>query len=150
MARDVRTVIEEESSLAAMRAEVRRLRQVQAALRPLLPLPMRDGVRVGRIRAGVLTLRTHSNAVAAKLRQMAGTLRDGLIAQGVLVDDVRVQVKAAPEQETHETAREAAPRVLGTRARARLQAWAASLPQDDGMRRALEGLLATARSEDEQ
>lgn len=150
MTRDVRTVIEAESSLAAMRDELRRQRRTQAALRPLLPLPMREAVRVGRIRAGVLTLRTHSNAVAAKLRQMAGTLRDGLIAQGVLVEEVRVQVKAALERETQETAREVAPRVLGTRARSALQQWAASLPQDDGMRQALEGLLATARSEDEQ
>ncbi|MBO4329258.1 MAG: DUF721 domain-containing protein [Rhodocyclaceae bacterium] len=150
MTRDVRTVMEEESSLAAMRAEVRRLQQVRAALRPLLPLPMQDSVRAGRIRAGVLTLRTHSNAVAAKLRQMTATLRDGLVAQGVLVEDVRVQVKAAPQTDAPETAREIAPRVLGARARAALQQWADSLPPDDGMRQAVEGLLACARSDDEQ
>lgn len=154
MTRTLRDVMDSESALAAVQTYARRLRMVQAALCPLLPLSMREEVRVGQLRDGRLVLRTRSNAVAAKLRQMGEGLKAGLGTAGVIVEEVRVVVKPVPV--AAERGREVAPQVLAGRGRAAVQRLASSLPEGDGLRRALEGLLAVsarragAPSENEQ
>ena len=64
-----------------------------AAIRPLLPAPLRTAVQAGPIDEGQWCLLANSNAVAAKLRQFVPALVLHLEAHGLGVSGIRIKVQ---------------------------------------------------------
>ena len=64
-----------------------------AAIRPLLPAPLRAAVQAGPIDEGQWCLLVSSNAVAAKLRQFVPALQLHLESQGLAVSGIRIKVQ---------------------------------------------------------
>ena len=66
------------------------------AIRPLLPAPLRAAVQAGPMDEGQWCLLVHSNAVAAKLRQLLPTLQQQLITRNLPVTGIRIKVLGHP------------------------------------------------------
>lgn len=84
---------EESPALARLTDRVRASSARLAAIRPLLPAPLRTAVQAGPIDEGQWCLLVSSNAVAAKLRQFVPTLQMHLQAQGLAVSGIRIKVQ---------------------------------------------------------
>lgn len=85
---------EESPALARLADRVRASSTRLAAIRPLLPVPLRAAVQAGPIDEGQWCLLVSSNAVAAKLRQFVPALQMHLQAQGLAVSGIRIKVQA--------------------------------------------------------
>ncbi len=84
---------EESPTLARLADRVRASSSRLAAIRPLLPAPLRNAVQAGPIDEGQWCLLVSSNAVAAKLRQFVPALQMHLEAQGLAVSGIRIKVQ---------------------------------------------------------
>ncbi len=84
---------EESPALARLVDRVRASSSRLAAIRPLLPAPLRAAVQAGPIDEGQWCLLVSSNAVAAKLRQFVPTLQMHLEAKGLAVSGIRIKVQ---------------------------------------------------------
>ena len=84
---------EESPTLARLADRVRASSSRLAAIRPLLPGPLRSAVQAGPIDEGQWCLLVNSNAVAAKLRQFVPALQMHLEAQGLAVSGIRIKVQ---------------------------------------------------------
>ena len=84
---------EESPTLARLADRVRASSSRLAAIRPLLPAPLRSAVQAGPIDEGQWCLLVSSNAVAAKLRQFVPALQMHLEAQGLGVSGIRIKVQ---------------------------------------------------------
>lgn len=84
---------EESPALAHLADRVRASSSRLAAIRPLLPVPLRAAVQAGPIDEGQWCLLVSSNAVAAKLRQFLPTLQMHLEAKGLAVSGIRIKVQ---------------------------------------------------------
>ena len=84
---------EESPALARLAERVRASSSRLAAIRPLLPAPLRNAVQAGPIDEGQWCLLVSSNAVAAKLRQFVPALQMHLQTQGLTVSEIRIKVQ---------------------------------------------------------
>ena len=84
----------ESPALARLVDRVQASSQRLAAIRTLLPAPLRGSVQAGPIEDGQWCLLVTSNAVAAKLRQFVPTLQMQLEAKGLPVTGIRIKVQS--------------------------------------------------------
>jgi len=84
---------QESPTLARLSDLVRTSSACLQAIAPLLPAPLRASVQAGPIEDGCWCLLVSSNAVAAKLRQLAPALQTHLSQQGLGVSSVRIKVQ---------------------------------------------------------
>ena len=84
---------QESPALARLADRVRASSSRFAAIRPILPAPLRAAVQAGPIDEGQWCLLVSSNAVAAKLRQFLPALQMHLESQGLPVTAIRIKVQ---------------------------------------------------------
>ena len=84
---------EESPALARLVNRVQASSQRMAAIRALLPAPLRSSVQAGPIEDGQWCLLVSSNAVAAKLRQFVPTLQLHLATKNLAVTGIRIKVQ---------------------------------------------------------
>ncbi|HEX7953818.1 MAG TPA: DciA family protein [Burkholderiales bacterium] len=81
--------------LQALRGDLQRLAVLQNTLADVLPGNLADSTNVAFIKAGELTLTSHSPAVVAKLRQIAPRILTFLQSRGFEITGIRLQVQVS-------------------------------------------------------
>jgi hypothetical protein len=84
---------QESPTLSLLMGRVRESADRLAAIRSILPAPLRASVQAGPIEEGCWCLLVSSNAVAAKVRQMLPALQAHLNNQGLSVHSIRLKVQ---------------------------------------------------------
>jgi hypothetical protein len=84
---------QESPTLSLLMGRVRESADRLAAIRRILPAPLRASVQAGPIEEGCWCLLVSSNAVAAKVRQMLPALQAHLNNQGLSVHSIRLKVQ---------------------------------------------------------
>lgn len=122
-----------------MIAHARLLMRVGRLYEGMAPGMLAAASRVANIKSGIVVIHADHGAVAAKLRQMAGRLRDEFLQRGVECSGIEVRVQPP------EPAPAAPPplqRPLSPEALASVRGAMQSLPENSALRAALARLLA--------
>lgn len=125
-------------ALARLQDHAARLRRLQGALDTALPPQMKGQCQVANLKEGTLVVSAQGGAAAVRLRQMLPSLVEHFARAGHAVQTIKVKV-ATPEQ--IEWRRPPTERHISAEAKAGLNAFARSLPEDSPLRASLERLV---------
>jgi hypothetical protein len=133
-------------SAAKVMAHARTLLRLTRIYEEIAPGQLAGASRVANTKSGRIIIHADNGAVAAKLRQLAGSLRDGFILKGSECNgiDVRVQPRpAAFDQEPPESRKPG----LSAGSKTHLHALCVRLPAQSPLRQSVERLLKVADQE---
>ena len=125
-------------------AHARLLVKLAGLYQQIAPPHLQQASTLANYKNGTVVIHAHSNAVAAKLRQLAPTLADGFSQRGVECNGVLVKVQPPEKQEE---SRHATQKPLSAGACSSLEHLRDALP-NDALRQAIEGLLARSAKEE--
>ena len=125
-------------ALARLQDHAARLRRLQGALDTALPPQMKAQCQLANLKVGTLVGGAGGGAAAGRLRQMLPTLVVHIARAGHAVQTIKVKV-ATPEQ--IEWRRSPTERHISAEAKAGLNAFARSLPEDSPLRASPERLV---------
>lgn len=140
-ARQLGNTITEDTPLARLQQHAQQLARVQRQLDLLLPDYLQGAVAVANLQQGVLALHVKNASVAARLKMLMPRLKEGLWAQGVLVEELKVRVRLPRK---HETARPVTVRDIDENVLASLQSLQQTLPDSSPLAGPLQRLIARA------
>ena len=117
------------------------LLKLNGVLTQSLPSSLQGVVRVANVKSGKVILLVENGSVAAKLRQMATRLQTLFRTAGVECNGVEVKVQ--PSETLFESTGSTV-KPLSDAGCSHLEKLSSSLPEGDGLRKALEHLLSRA------
>ncbi|MGD9869601.1 MAG: DciA family protein [Thauera sp.] len=125
-------------ALARLQDHAARLRKLQAALDACLPAQLQGQCQIANLKDGTLVVSARSGAAAVRLRQTLPSIVERLQHGGHAVHTIKVKV-GTPEQV--QWRRPPTERHISPTAKASLEAFAHSLPDDSPLRASLERLV---------
>ncbi|MDR0996576.1 MAG: DciA family protein [Zoogloeaceae bacterium] len=133
--------LSERAALIAPLAHAKQLWEAQTRLEKTLPPYLRN-TRIANYQppSGRVVLHADNAALAAKLRQLAGRLKNALVSMGWQCNEIEIRIQPDSLPKSEKNGGHAKP--LSAGARASLAACAAQLPDDAPTKAALAELLA--------
>jgi hypothetical protein len=92
-ARQLGSVVGDDSPLARLQEHARHLGRIQRQLDLLLPDYLQGAVAVANLQQGVLALHVQNASVAARLKMIMPRLKEGLWTQGTAVEELKIRVR---------------------------------------------------------
>lgn len=132
-----------DTPLARLQDHAARLERLQRILETALPAPSARACRVVNIKDDVLTISARGSAIAVRLKQMIPSLLAHFARGGQVLERIDIKV-GLPE--TPPVQAPLPERGISDAARAQIEGFAASLPEDAPLRSALETLVRRGRS----
>jgi hypothetical protein len=130
------------SPLARLQDHAARLERLQQVLTRGLPAQFAHACRVANLKDDVLLISARGSAIAVRLKQMIPSLQDHFARAGYPLHQIRIKVELPEPQPVQ---RPPSNRAISPAARAQIESFASSLPQDAPLRAALEGLVRRSR-----
>ncbi len=138
-ARSLEKCLIADSAIERLAQHAERLARLQRIVEAVIPFALARSCRVANYKRGVVVIHAENSAVAAKLRQLAVTLRTALLTSGS--DITEVVLKVQPRTATS-TARPAPqPKALSARAEQALTTLARTIPAESPLGVSLRRLL---------
>ncbi|QDF96011.1 hypothetical protein CJ010_05375 [Azoarcus sp. DD4] len=124
-------------ALARLQDHAARLRRLQGVLERGLPAQLAGACRVANLKDEILVVAAQGGAVAARLKQMVPSLQAHFLQAGYPLQGIKVKV-ATPQETVWR--RPPPERHISAEARSGISDFAATLPADSPLRKALERL----------
>jgi hypothetical protein len=113
----------------ALMPQAKRLLELRHILQEVLPEPLAGFATIANYRQGKIVIFAANSAIAAKLKLMSRTLKDRLVARGLQVTALEIELQPAEAHSVH-AARDFSPKaaILTDAARRELSSLAKQLP----------------------
>ncbi|MDR3213448.1 MAG: DciA family protein [Azoarcus sp.] len=134
--------LDRDTPLARLQDHAARLKRLQHVLAAGLPAQCVHACRVANLKDDVLVVNVRGSAIAVRLKQTLPTLLEHFARAGYPLQKIKIKIDL-PETPS---ARQPSPvRIVSDASRARIEAFAATLPADAPLRAALETLARRSR-----